>query len=148
MRARAGRFALYGVDEEALRRGKVNAVELRRANIRPGLQPCRRLHDRRHRLHAVEAFERVDRLVVEKRGATAGGVARRGHVDLRQASHRLDVFPVCRLVAETDRDENDDAHHADRHRKRRENRPRLAAGEIDKTHAKEIKKFHTCRASF
>lgn len=70
------------------------------------------LHERRHRLHAVEAFERVDRLVVEKRGATAGGVARRGHIDLCQASHRLDIFPVSRLVAKTDRDEHDDAHHA------------------------------------
>ena len=33
MRARAGHLALHGVDEEALCRRKVNAVELCRANV-------------------------------------------------------------------------------------------------------------------
>ena len=148
MRARAGHFAVYGVDEKALRRRKVNAVEFRRADIRPGLQPRRRLHDRRHRLHPAQLLKSVHCLVVEKCSSAARGIARRGYVDLREAPHRFNVFPVSCLVAETDRDENDDAHHADRHRQGRENRPRLSAGEIDKAHAEEIKKLHTCRASF
>ena len=99
---------------EPLRRGHVNAVDAHHVDIVAGHDIGGLLIDRRHRLHTVDAPERLQCLVVQQCLAPviAGG---RRHVDLCQAAQRLDALAVRLLIAQTYGDQHHDTHDAHRH---------------------------------
>ena len=127
---------------EALRRGKVNAVDAYHVDVVAGHDVGGLLVDRRHRLHTVNAPEGFQCLVVQQRfsSVVAGGGR---HVDLRQTAHGFDALTVRLLIAQPHGDQHHDTHNAYRHGKCCQDRAGLSAEQVGAAVPEQISRLHT-----
>ena len=143
-RALAGKRSFKRHELKACRRGKIDAVERDHVDVVAGFDVGRLIDDRRDGLHAVDLLNGLDRFVVEQRDRIPQRLIGRPHVDLGEAAHALDALAVRLLIAETHGDQHHDAHDADGHGKRRQERPRFSPPEVDEPEAEQIRDAHPC----